>query len=507
MENSNIVGGSNVYPCKENNLFDKEFVEQISDLNKLKSIIKKRETDSRVVELNKNQLSIVHNGMRCTFSKHDPCIGFVKDKGIVNKCINIECPGLYDRSSFYGKAPWKGCNPSLTKEYVRLWTREPEANEEYGNPKKQKKYYLVDLVSEQEKLRYYTEAEDDDILYPILEDEELKSIQEKPTERKKVIIGYERTYFGVNDPDEQLSPIWGYVDDDDTVSLVANKYGSTKTLVNSNVLGKKDKKEDKQKEKKAIKEDRISKTDNKTEIDKDTKEKYENTLRTKVSGKYSITEINTEMLYDIFGNNNVILVTANESELAYVSGTLMQLGIEHNIERKSYGQLLVICNGKTIDLLNADNIMLTSSFITRGCDNDTIKMWEKLQKVKSAFELTISGRDFFDFETLNGKRWGCRNLYGATHIVINIEDLCIDEDVIEEQKITLLLDKKNYIILSTNGAEKLGLTNDSLWDALDKLMNANEITEFPRIITGFYISKTCKDTVIKGIGHMKFDEY
>ena len=195
---------------------------------------------------------------------------------------------------------------------------------------------MVDLVSEQEKLRYYTEAEDDDIVYPILEDEELKSIQEKPTERKKVIIGYERTYFGVNDPDEQLSPIYGYVDDDDTVTIVANKYGSTKKIVNSVSLEKKDKKENKQKIKKVINEDkyvRIDSIGNKTEIDKNIKEEYENTLKTKIIERYSLTKLNKEKLYEIFGNNDVIFVTANESELAYVSGTLMQLGVENKIER------------------------------------------------------------------------------------------------------------------------------------------------------------------------------
>ena len=38
MEASNIIGGSNIYPCKGSPLSDQEFVNQIEDYNYIKTI-------------------------------------------------------------------------------------------------------------------------------------------------------------------------------------------------------------------------------------------------------------------------------------------------------------------------------------------------------------------------------------------------------------------------------------------------------------------------------------
>ena len=59
----------------------------------------------------------------------------------------------------------------------------------------------------------------------------------------------------------------------------------------------------------------------------------------------------------------------------------------------------------------------------------------------------------------------------------------------------------------TSSAEQLGTTSGALWSALESLKKADEISEFPRIIAGLILTQTKSGIELKGIGHMKFDEY
>ena len=77
----------------------------------------------------------------------------------------------------------------------------------------------------------------------------------------------------------------------------------------------------------------------------------------------------------------------------------------------------------------------------------------------------------------------------------------------EELPISLIIGDKNYIILTTKNEEQLGFTAENLWNALDNLKKAGEISEFPKLISGLVLAKTAMGFEIKGIGHMKFDEY
>jgi hypothetical protein len=136
------------------------------------------------------------------------------------------------------------------------------------------------------------------------------------------------------------------------------------------------------------------------------------------------------------------------------------------------------------------------------------KAWSELQKAGKIMRLIVTGRDFFSFCGLGeAQRWGCRNLYGATHIAVRVEDLILKEKISGEMKITLMIDSKNYIVLSTSSAEQLGITSETLWKALESLKNSNEISGLPRVISGLIISETGNGVAVKGIGHMKFDEY
>ena len=116
--------------------------------------------------------------------------------------------------------------------------------------------------------------------------------------------------------------------------------------------------------------------------------------------------------------------------------------------------------------------------------------------------------NFFCFEGNNKqKRWGCKGLYGATHIVIKPKDLNLSKTIDKEQRISLVMDNKNYIILLRNTEEQIGVTTEGLWGDLKRLEKLNEILEMPRFIEGLVLKNVSGVFEIKGIGHMKFDEY
>ena len=152
--------------------------------------------------------------------------------------------------------------------------------------------------------------------------------------------------------------------------------------------------------------------------------------------------------------------------------------------------------------------MVTSNFIKQGCELETETAWKELKKISSISEIVVTGREFFHFTSDDGQeRWGCRNLYGATHLAVRSGDLELTESISGEQKITLMKDAKNYIILSISSAEQVGTTSGTLWSALESLKKTDEISEFPRMITGLILTQTKSGIELKGIGHMKFDEY
>ena len=123
-------------------------------------------------------------------------------------------------------------------------------------------------------------------------------------------------------------------------------------------------------------------------------------------------------------------------------------------------------------------------------------------------EIMVSGRDFFDFDVNgNTKRWGCRNLYGATHIVIEPEDIELHGNCASEEAVKFVLDNGTYSVKTEESGEIIGNTTDYFMEALEKLKRENEILEYPVKITGVQLNGKQKCVKVKGIGHMKFEEY
>lgn len=500
MEASNIIGDSNVYPCMGNPLEDQKFVEQIKDYEKIKVIYKRQEAMQSAIRLNDEQKQLLQIEMRCIYAPNDPCWGYVTGEGIKCKCVKGQCPNI------------KKCNPNYTKEQSVYWKMVKEDKISYGFPEKQRKYYLVDLVSEEEMKRYISDPKGAGSEFSIIPD--LEDLEEtKAKEREKVIIGYEDTYFG--DADNQLSPIWGYVDDaEDTGTIVANRYGRHKEHVQGNARKVQDEKKRIEKNNKQINEEKvkIKKEQKKTIITmicEEQKIAYEKCVKDKIKISHQLMEIIEEIIKGKFSEKILNIVLSNEAEMAYVSSMFLKTNIAHCIESCERDENIHLWKAQSKNIHFFEGMVFVSeTFVKQGCSIGTEEIWEKLGDISKIEELLINGRDFFEFEgTDKQKRWGCRNLYGATHLVVHINDLELSTKLEEEKKIFLEKDNQKYIIKESSSEDQMGITNNKFWGALQGLKKANQITDFPRMIEGIVLVKSEKGYEIKGLGHMKFDEY
>ena len=501
MELSNIIGGSNIYPCKENLFEDADFIHHIEDYGHIKSIFRMLLDRNSTIRPTYKQKQLMKIETRCAYlSKPDPCWGYVEGEGVISHCIEGKCPLIYK------------CNPSYTDEYAASWDVSDEMRELYGDPSAQKRYYCVNLISDLEKYKYYFDPEDG-VKYKIKPDLKSKKPDKYPEiKRRKVVIGYEETYFG--DADNQISRIYGYVDDtNDSNSIVVTKYGATKEYTRENSIPEKGILYTPVVTKVKVKKETL-KTDNKVEavkieskeLDAETKRSYESKVKEILSESYPLTDISEEFLSMHYNDSSVGIILSNKAEVAYVSSMLIKLGIKHEVEKYSGRVKICLWNANSRNIPDMDCLVASSNLIDSGCKPHSEKTWQTLANAKVIHQISVTGREFFRFDSKKGERWGCRTLHGATHIVVEDEDIHIRVPRFDETKVSLILDKKKYLITDPFG-EQLGETTVTLWATLDSLMKSGEIEEFPEIIADLYISYNKDGLAIKGIGHMKFSMY
>ena len=238
------------------------------------------------------------------------------------------------------------------------------------------------------------------------------------------------------------------------------------------------------------------------------KQKYKQILERKMS-TYNLTELTEEKLADISADTKINILLDNDAEMAFVSSMFLEAMISHDIEKQNGNSKICLWNVQKQNFVAGTGMVLVSnSFLKKECEITVQSAWDELLKIKEFHELVISGREFFCFECENEiERWGCRNLYGATHIAVQMEDLDVFDKIVCEQKILLVRDVNNYLILSATTAEKLGTTTEKMWQALSRLKEIDEIPEFPKEIKNVVLVPEKEGIEIKGIGHMKFDEY
>ena len=441
MPESNIVAGSNVYLVRTDDpRYDPDFVYQIRDYELLKAIKKRRNVDSQVSALTGEQISIVHRGIRCTFAKNDPCIGSVAGIGTQVKCINIECPGIYDRSSFYGKAPWKGCNPGVTEEYIKKWTPNPEDKKRYGRPDRLPKYFYVDMISDEEMNRYTVDPGNDGIDHPtppapvyVKPEPEIKSSSYKidpKTGRKMVIVG--RTKLVYPDEDGLGDPIWDFVDE-------------VEEEVRSQTI-RKAKKIEKKKEATQIKKVLPKLPAKETDPDFARKADFEKAVAEGISDEIKLTEIEADTL----DTGNTVILVDNPGEVAFVSNTFLVGGVDHSIKHDNGVVIALIDDYKKY--VEKSCLLISSTVLKTGCKESNVQVWKELSMRPGLIRLKMTDRDYYEFFYESGSRWTCRNMYGVTHV-------CVTDDDVEEiyklkdglYPVSLVDDGDSYMVLKKNG--------------------------------------------------------
>lgn len=491
---SNITGGSNIYPCNGMPSKDEMFVNHIEAYSYIKDISRKQSLGQTNVRLLKKQAQFLNIEMRCLYAKNDPCWGYVEGQGIKCKCINIECPKIGE------------CNPTYTHEQRVYWTMKASEKKLYGEPNKLKKYYLVDLVSDDEKNKYISYPKGAGKEFPPIK--EIK-IEKKPKRgRSRIIIGYEKTYFG--DADDQLSPIWGYVDDvENDTAYCRTMFGKSQKVIVENEKTYIDELSKSTEPKSVYKHGILNVNRKSVSLESDGQyKKIEELVKNNIVKKNNLTELLKRQSENIGQLNNANIVLSNKAEVAYVSKMLIEAGIlqdlnhENNIVRLWDSQ-----NSKAENIYGC--VFVSNTFISYGCHKENESVWKKLEKINDIIQLNLSGRSYFNFK-VDGEhvRWGYENLYGATHLLVEKDDLIINK-ILENRLIGITIEFVNgkYDIYSKQNGEKIGYGTDNLIRTIEKLKKLDKIIDLPKSIDGVYISKVNNTYDIYGLGHMKFDEY
>ena len=492
---SNIVAGSNVYLAKNDNVWsDPEFISQIIDYDLLKTIVDRYKYSSQK-PLSSEQMRIVHRGIRCVYAKNDPCIGPIEGGGVRCKCINIDCPGLFDRP----KSAWKGCNPGLTKEYVKQWTPDPKDKRLYGNPKNLRRYYIVDMVSEEEMSLYESNPKNEGFEYeiknpvlpnpqdkgPVIQDYRIDPL----TGKKMVVIGYRwvitdnASYEG-----EQLLPIWGFVDaadevEEPVVRKKAKRIQKKQDVPQRKTLGKKTREGEDQ--------------------DYERKEVFEKAVASAIISEIKLTDLDPEMISE---DEELLVLLDNPAELAFVSSTFSVSTISHGI--KTYHPIKLALIDDYSDYTNWGNVMISNTALKSGCKKTNVQAWKALSKRNEITQLHVAERDFHKFEYGdNESRWTCRNMYGVTHVCVNKEDLCELESFPDGTYPVSLVDDRNTYMILDKGGELLGRLGKPFVDLIDALKQAEEISGTPAMINGLSLRIKNGETDFLGMGHLKFIEY
>lgn len=477
--NSNIIAAGNIcFTSKEDPRWDEKFISRIHDLDKLKEIHRRGEVDPRILPLENWQMKILDNQTRCTYAKNDPCIGTFRKKSVCY-CINGDCPHILQ------------CNKNYSEDYRALWTTNSEEKAKYGNPGALKRYFLVDLVSERETHLYISDPDNYGINHPVphpvppdpSEKSKVYYRIDPVTGRKMMVIGYKWRIREIgNFEPETLEEIWGYAD---------KLSSASKKTVKTKLIEKKDPEE-------II--DRVCEIPE-AEV-ADVYKDYENKVTALPGDKYSLAKLEN----NTFAAKNILILLSNPAEMAYVSSTLSQLGIEHGYRRQDAIQLALIENGYVPEKY----IIVSDSVIKEGCKTETFSTWKNLSEEESLGHLTIPFKDFLQYETRSGaKRWCCSSIgNGITHICVTKHD--IEKCLIHENgvhPVTLVRDKESYNLFLKKDGSPAGIVTHEIAELINELLKKEEIAGEPESITGLSLSVNGRDYSIFGIGELKIYEY
>lgn len=488
---SNIVAGSNVFLSRTNDpMQDPAFVSQIHDYPKLKEIAARRLLYSGVTKFDKAQEEILRTELRCVYAKNDPCWGYRKDlKRVVSACINGKCPNI------------RKCNPYYTAEEAAYWVTSDQERKLYGRPDKQRVYFIVDMISDEEMGRYISNPANEGFEYPIHRNPVLANEQDifqkekqyridPRTGRKMVVVGYRWIITdNASYESEELFPIWDFVND-----VEEKRQEQT-------VQRKKAKRIEKKQEDVTFSVPHINKLDE-DDSDYARKEEFEQSVSRHITAEIKLTDLADTMLD---GSETVILL-ANPAELEFVSSTFLVSGIGHGIVSNHNVMLALI--DEYPKFASKNHVMISNTVQKVGCNKTNIQAWKTLAEMPSITLLHVATRDYYAFSYGDREeRWTCRNMYGVTHVCIipnDIDRIDVKKDGIYPAY--LVENGNSYTILEKDGT-RLGQLGNGFADMIRALKNAEEIPGLPVEIQGIALRIQNGKSEILGMGHLKFSEY
>ncbi len=484
MSESNIVAGSNVFLIRtEQPWWDPEFVAQIDDYQLLKAV-EARQADYRVARFSKKQLSIIETDIRCVYAKNDPCWGYSNEKKrVVSACINGNCPKI------------KECNPNYSSKEGAYWKTTYSEAEAYGKPKRQPRYYFVDMVSDEEMTRYYSNPRNEGFEYsvprsPVLKDEKddpsRKSKIDPATGRKMVVVGYDwKITDNASYESEELIPIWGYVEE------VEEK--------KQPVFRKRAKRIEKLEEPRPIKKKTTRTITENSDFER--KEEFEKKVSEAVTDEIKLTDVDEEFLEE----GNCIILLDNLAELAFVSSTLLVSGIEHGIRSDSGVMLALIDDYEKYS--DRQQILISNTTLKSGCKEINVKSWKALSQRTDITNLQIGSHEYYCFVHESINRWTCRNMYGVTHVCIENDDISDIEGLDDGMYPVTLYEDGNVFGISRKNGEVIGHLGKSFVDVIEALKQTGEIDGTIAFIKGLSIRVLNGQVDVLGMGHLKFEEY
>lgn len=466
MNKSNIITRSNIFLCKaEDPWLDPDFISQIQDYNLLREFDrKKQQGENRIASFSKKQNDILNTEMRCIYAKDDPCWGYVdKLKKVISKCINGECPQIYR------------CNPDYTYDYAKLWEHDVSEILKYGNPNKLRKYYFIDMISDEEMATYSSVPSNEGSEYPVeydswQEKKRLKKVKIDPeTGRKMVIVGYKcRIMDNIDYETDENIPLWDYED------LIVV-------------------------EKKPVEFKKAKRIEKKEDIEE--KDYYQSCIRRNIKDEVRLIDIEK----NIIGNVTSVFLFDNPAEMAYTSSMLIATGIRHGILIDSNIVLALVEEYEKY--ASKEQVFISKLGFKTGCIEKNTKIWSKLAKKRGIILLNVSDRGFRKVSDRNDERWTCGNFYGITHVTMVVEDFNINIELKNGwHSIEILRKDQNYIIFDDLDNE-IGIIGDTFVQFINYLKENNEIPGIPIKIEGvsLYIENEAMDVL--GIAHLKFQEY
>ena len=422
--------------------------------------------------------------MRCVYAKNDPCWGYKKSENkVVCACINGDCSYIHK------------CNPSYAIEDSELWSTSEEDKILYGNPDNLNEYYLVDLISDKEMNRYYSDPQNFGYDYTIPEEPKYVDISERPiksegtiidplTGRKMCIVGYKKLTYP--EEDGLKDPIWDYVDENKTYMY--------------NFVKQKTKVIEKKEDTSAIEILNESKKEVEKKEDNIEYKELENSVHDNIIKEIKLTE-----LEENDSLNDILILLENPAELSFASMTLFTSGIKHLINQEADVTLILY---KDYDMFGSNKrIVVSNTVLNKGCNESNIDFWKSISKRKDVIRLNILDREYFEFKYDNTTRWTCRKLYGISHICVDLDDFDINKKLDDGiHRIIILQENDSYVAYDNNG-DCIGKMNKSFSILLNSLKNSGEIEELPYEIKNVSLFISGKKTIVLGMGYLKIYQY